>query len=38
MSTRNYSQDCVAASWVIAGEAMAQKVITLWHPYNRRPT
>ena len=26
---------CAAASWLIAGSAMAQKVITLWHPYNQ---
>jgi len=34
MSTRNLLAGLAVASCLIAGEAMAQKVITLWHPYN----
>ena len=33
--TKKLMLACVAASWVMASGAMAQKVITLWHPYNQ---
>src|SRR5207237_9872679 len=34
MSIRKLLVGLAAASCLLAGEAMAQKVITLWHPYN----
>ena len=33
--TKKLMLACVAASWLMAGGAMAQKVVTLWHPYNQ---
>ena len=33
--TKKLMLACVAASWFMTGGAMAQKVVTLWHPYNQ---
>ena len=33
--TKKLMLACVAASWLMTGGAMAQKVVTLWHPYNQ---